>query len=79
MYIDAINLLRYIIYSYISGISLLGMPAEIYTYGTQYWMTIAFKGFVSLTIALGYLPVFYTLQITSSYEVCKYLFTHLFH
>lgn len=57
------------IYSYISGISLLGMPAEIYTYGTQFWMVIIPKGIVILTICLCYLPVFYTLQITSSYEV----------
>ncbi|GLV41355.1 brother of rumpel [Carabus blaptoides fortunei] len=65
-----------LIASYISGISLLGIPAEIYTYGTQYWMSIISKGFVSLTIALGYLPVFYTLQITSSYEYLNLRFNN---
>ncbi|XP_045470398.1 sodium-coupled monocarboxylate transporter 2-like [Harmonia axyridis] len=54
--------------SYISGISILGIPAEMYTYGTQFWMIIASEGFVSLTMAVAYLPVFYKLQITSSYE-----------
>ncbi|KAJ8951880.1 hypothetical protein NQ318_019856, partial [Aromia moschata] len=53
---------------YISGISILGIPAEMYTYGTQFWMIIASEGFVSLAMAYGYLPVFYKLQITSSYE-----------
>lgn len=59
-------------FSYISGISLLGLPAEMYTFGTQYWMIIGSECFVSVTMALVYLPVFYKLQITSSYEVCIY-------
>ncbi|KAF5303091.1 hypothetical protein FQR65_LT08422 [Abscondita terminalis] len=54
--------------SYISGISVLGMPAEIYTYGTQFWMIMCSEGLVSLTVAIAILPVFYKLQITSSYE-----------
>ncbi|KAL3283616.1 hypothetical protein HHI36_006755 [Cryptolaemus montrouzieri] len=57
-----------LIASYISGISILGIPAEMYTYGTQFWMIICTGGFVCLTMALVYLPVFYKLQITSSYE-----------
>ncbi|XP_044268114.1 sodium-coupled monocarboxylate transporter 1-like [Tribolium madens] len=57
-----------LIASYISGISILGIPAEIYTYGTQFWMVLASKALVSLTMAFAYLPVFYKLQITSSYE-----------
>jgi hypothetical protein len=38
-------------------------------YGTQYWMIMCPEAFVSITMALVYLPVFYKLQITSSYEV----------
>ncbi|KAJ8940059.1 hypothetical protein NQ314_010893, partial [Rhamnusium bicolor] len=53
---------------YISGISILGIPAEMYTYGTQFWMIVASEGFVSLAMAYAYLPVFFKLQITSSYE-----------
>lgn len=45
------------------------MPAEMYTYGTQFWMIIASEGLVSITMAVAYLPVFYKIQITSSYEV----------
>lgn len=55
--------------SYISGISILGMPAEIYTYGTQFWMVISSGVLVAVAMAIAYLPVFYKLQITSSYEV----------
>ena len=55
--------------SYISGIAILGLPAEMYVYGTQFWCIVIADCFVSLTVAVVYLPVFYGLQITSSYEV----------
>ncbi|CAK1555004.1 unnamed protein product [Leptosia nina] len=57
-----------LIASYVSGISLLGLPAEMYTYGTQLWAIVLSEWIVSVTIALVYLPVFYNLQITSTYE-----------
>ncbi|XP_066143288.1 sodium-coupled monocarboxylate transporter 1-like isoform X2 [Euwallacea fornicatus] len=53
---------------YISGISLLGLPAEMYTYGTQFWMTLVPEIFVAAVMAYAILPVFYNLQITSTYE-----------
>lgn len=49
--------------------TILGTPAEIYNFGTQYWvMTLATiaGGFV---IAIVYLPVFTTLRFSSVYEV----------
>lgn len=57
------------VFSYISGISILGLPAEMYVYGTQFWCVVFADSFVSLTMAYVYLPVFYGLGITSSYEV----------
>lgn len=57
-----------LIASYISGISLLGLPAEMYTYGTQYYLIVVAEALVSFTMAAVYLPVFFNLQITSSYE-----------
>ncbi|XP_034256929.1 sodium-coupled monocarboxylate transporter 1-like isoform X2 [Thrips palmi] len=57
-----------LIASYISGISLLGLPAEMYTYGTQYYIIVLAEALVSFTMATVYLPVFFKLQITSSYE-----------
>jgi hypothetical protein len=41
----------------------------MYVYGTQYSMIMCPEAFVSITMAMVYLPVFYKLQITSSYEV----------
>jgi Na+/pantothenate symporter len=55
--------------SHISGITLLGAPSEIYTFGTQYWMMCLAACVVCSVVAVAYLPVFYTLQITSTYEV----------
>ncbi|XP_017764407.1 PREDICTED: sodium-coupled monocarboxylate transporter 2-like isoform X1 [Eufriesea mexicana] len=57
-----------LIASYISGITILGLPAEMYVYGTQFWSVVIADSFVSLTMAIVYLPVFYDLGITSSYE-----------
>lgn len=55
--------------SFISGISLLGTPTEIYVYGIQY-MFIVF-GIITMGFAMAYiyLPVFHDLQLTSTYQV----------
>ncbi|KZC08682.1 Sodium-coupled monocarboxylate transporter 2 [Dufourea novaeangliae] len=63
-----------LIASYISGIAILGLPAEMYVYGTQFWCVVIADSFVSLTMAIIYLPVFYGLGITSSYEYLKLRF-----
>ncbi|KAG8223061.1 hypothetical protein J437_LFUL002009 [Ladona fulva] len=63
-----------LIASYISGIALLGLPAEIYTYGTQYSVIILSEVFVTYTMATAFIPVFYELKITSSYEYLKHRF-----
>lgn len=55
--------------SYISGVTILGTPAEIYSYGTQYWLIIIPIIFMGFTVSTVYLPVFTTLQVGSSYEV----------
>ncbi|CAH1369090.1 unnamed protein product [Tenebrio molitor] len=54
--------------SYVSGISILGIPTETYLYGTQYVYLLV--GLVISTIIMNYiyLPVFYNLNITSTYE-----------
>ncbi|OXU24946.1 hypothetical protein TSAR_015669 [Trichomalopsis sarcophagae] len=66
-----------LIASYISGIAILGLPAEMYVYGTQLWCIVIADCFVSLTMAIVYLPVFYGLQITSSYEYLELRFNHV--
>jgi Na+/proline symporter len=56
--------------SHISGITLLGAPSEMYTFGTQYWMMCLAACIVCAVVAIAYMPVFYRLQLTSTYEVC---------
>lgn len=55
--------------SFISGISLLGTPTEIYVYGTQY--VFVFFGVISMGLAMTFifLPVFHDLKLTSTYQV----------
>ncbi|XP_011501301.1 PREDICTED: sodium-coupled monocarboxylate transporter 1 isoform X2 [Ceratosolen solmsi marchali] len=54
--------------SFITAIELLGNPAEMYEYGTQFWMIcLAFVLVVPITSQL-YLPVYMKLRLTSSYE-----------
>lgn len=55
--------------SYISGVTILGTPAEIYSYGTQYWLIVVAIVFMGFAVSMVYLPVFTTLQVNSSYEV----------
>lgn len=59
--------------SFISGISLLGTPTEIYVYGVQYMYIVGgviSMGFIMMYI---YLPVFHNLQLTSTYQVHCYI------
>lgn len=58
------------ILSHLSGVSLLGVPSEIYTHGTQYLLVALIPVISSLIVVYIYLPVFYELQTTSAYEVC---------
>ncbi|XP_034940832.1 sodium-coupled monocarboxylate transporter 1-like isoform X2 [Chelonus insularis] len=57
-----------LIASFISGISLLGTPTEIYVHGTSY----LFIGFAVILVGFAmsyiYLPVFHELKLTSTYE-----------
>ncbi|XP_063914126.1 sodium-coupled monocarboxylate transporter 1-like [Zophobas morio] len=62
--------------SYVSGISLLGFPAEMYTYGTQLWMVLSTQPLVALTLMYIFLPVYYKLQLTSTYEYLNLRFNH---
>uniref|UniRef100_T1HMC2 Sodium/solute symporter n=1 Tax=Rhodnius prolixus TaxID=13249 RepID=T1HMC2_RHOPR len=55
--------------TYISGVTLLGVPTEIYTFGTQYLMGLVSYTIVSLFIAFVILPVFYKLQLISLFEL----------
>ncbi|XP_033219008.1 sodium-coupled monocarboxylate transporter 2-like [Belonocnema kinseyi] len=63
-----------LIASFISGITILGTPAEVYNFGTQYWITIVSIFFAGVVVAHVYLPVFYTLKLSSAYEYLELRF-----
>lgn len=55
--------------SFMSAVTLLGTPAEIYRYGSIFCLFAITYTLVALCTAEIFLPVFYRLGITSSYEV----------
>ncbi|CAK9831669.1 Sodium-coupled monocarboxylate transporter 1 [Anthophora retusa] len=60
--------------SFISGVTILGTPAEIYNFGTQYWITIISILFSGLVVAIVYAPVFVALGLNSVYEYLEIRF-----
>ncbi|XP_054002118.1 sodium-coupled monocarboxylate transporter 1-like [Hylaeus anthracinus] len=63
-----------LIASFISGVTILGTPAEIYNFGTQYWITIISIFFSGVVVATIYAPVFVKLQLNSVYEYLEIRF-----
>lgn len=59
--------------SFLSGISLLGHPAEMYFNGISFWGFVLGGSFGILIGTVCYVPVFYPLRMTSINEV-KLLF-----
>lgn len=56
--------------SFVSAISLLGMAAEMYCYGTQFLVNIVFVVIMFLTITERIIiPWLYPLKLVSAYEV----------
>ncbi|XP_027010015.2 solute carrier family 5 member 6a isoform X1 [Tachysurus fulvidraco] len=57
-----------------SAVAILGAPAEIYAYGTQYWF-LGCSYFLGLLIpAHIFIPVFYRLHISSAYQYLELRF-----
>lgn len=56
---------------YISGVTILGTPSEIYNFGTQYWLIVVPILLMGVAVCTIYLPVFCSLKLNSSYEVCR--------
>ncbi|XP_063548815.1 sodium-coupled monocarboxylate transporter 1-like [Cydia strobilella] len=54
--------------SFVSGITLLGSPTEVYMHGTQYAFIMGGIFLMSFAMTQVYLPVFHELKITSNYE-----------
>lgn len=62
--------------SFMSAITILGVPSEIYTYGTQYWLIIASYVILFPSVALIFVPVFRAVEISSSYEYLEKRFSN---
>ncbi|KAJ4433289.1 hypothetical protein ANN_15548 [Periplaneta americana] len=60
--------------SIISGITVMGAPSEIYMYGTLYWLVCVSAVLIGFINNYIYLPVFYELQLTSTYEYLQLRF-----
>ncbi|XP_043243518.1 sodium-coupled monocarboxylate transporter 1-like [Amphibalanus amphitrite] len=64
-----------LIASFMSAITLLGTPAEVYQNGTQYWL-IGFSYFlVTPAAAYLYMPIFFDLRVISAYEYLELRFS----
>ncbi|PAA57884.1 hypothetical protein BOX15_Mlig000375g2 [Macrostomum lignano] len=60
--------------SFISAITLLGTPSEIYVYGTQYvWIGVSYF-FVILAANEVFIPVFHRLRVNTSYQYLRLRF-----
>lgn len=58
-----------LVVSFMSAVTLLGVSAENYTYGTQFVVINLSYLIGTPIVCYGFLPVFYKLQATSAYEV----------
>lgn len=57
-----------------SAVAILGVPSEIYRFGTQYWF-LGCCYFLGLLIpAHVFIPIFYRLHLTSAYEYLELRF-----
>lgn len=55
--------------SFMSGITVIGTPAEAYRFGAEFWL-FGFSYFIMSAITAEiFVPLFYRLAITSAYEV----------
>ncbi|CAF0778136.1 unnamed protein product [Adineta ricciae] len=57
-----------IMVSFISAITFLGTPVEIYMYGTMFWYQAASWSIASLVAAFVFMPKFRDMYFTSAYE-----------
>lgn len=64
--------------SFMSAVTILGTPADVYRFGAMYGIFAISYALVVIICAEIFLPVFYRLNITSTYEVCLALIILLY-
>lgn len=62
--------------SHISGIAIVGVPAEVYVYGTQFLAVCFCSLFVIAFVTLFYIPVFHPLQLNSFFKYLQLRFNN---
>lgn len=62
-----------------SGITLLGVSMEIYQYGAIFVLVNLGYGIGTPLAIYYFLPVFFKLQSTSAYKVCKIYLRFIYH
>ncbi|XP_077428456.1 sodium-coupled monocarboxylate transporter 1 [Vanacampus margaritifer] len=63
--------------SFMSGVTVIGTPAEAYLYGTSFWLFGISYILMSIISAEIFVPLFYRLGITSAYEYLEMRFNRL--
>lgn len=61
--------------SYLSAITLLGVPSEIFTYGAQYYVLILSYFIICSAVALVFVPMFHRMNITCANEYLERRFS----
>ncbi|XP_058797264.1 sodium-coupled monocarboxylate transporter 2-like [Phymastichus coffea] len=64
-----------ILSSFLSGITYLGVPTEVYLHGSQYIITVFSSLAIGAVAAYLILPVFYNLRLSSCYEYLELRFS----
>lgn len=62
--------------SFMSGITVIGTPAEAYNYGVAYWLFGISYAIMAIISAEIFVPLFYRLGITSAYEYLERRFSN---
>jgi len=61
-----------LIASYMSAITVLGVPTEMYVFGSQYWL-VALSGIMTYPVTCYvFLPFFHNMKLNSAYQVSDY-------
>ncbi|KAL4622457.1 sodium-coupled monocarboxylate transporter 1-like [Arapaima gigas] len=63
--------------SFMSGITVIGTPAEAYIYGSPFWLFVFSYAIMSAISAEIFVPLFYRLGVTSAYEYLEMRFNRV--
>uniref|UniRef100_A0A8C5MD14 Sodium-dependent multivitamin transporter n=1 Tax=Leptobrachium leishanense TaxID=445787 RepID=A0A8C5MD14_9ANUR len=61
--------------SFFSAVTILGIPSEMYKFGTEFWLSGISYIFGLLIPAHIFIPIFYRLRLTSAYEYLELRFS----